>query len=422
MFAVQFRKIDGTLQLSSNAVIWQDNKASTVVSIPFHTVKTQLVNVSSVKVLLKITQWSQENQPETNYNFLFIGKDPMKDRERVKEVLSLEISKNRIANGGVTADVPGVSTITSQDIQIRQSLLTKDKELAKLHKELVMSGIIGEEEFWINRKHLLVTQAFNLSQKKGTSSASLADVKPSVSEGSDLKYTLTPEIIHSIFIQYPSVQKAYSENVPGKVPEKDFWTKFFASKYFTRTRLPGQTLEVDDLFKRYLIEDEDDAQPIPKRQKKNVDNVLLDLSTTLEDHFSDYGNMPDSTMKAGSIRTSLPLIRRFNRHSEVVLKSSNTSRSNAQSIESALDLEDLSNAVEADQNVIEIKDPHKYFESQSAGLNDFSTVNMSTDELLKAFSGLIKAWDHRLADVCRSPSTGTLIFYRLSMMKFVSIH
>ncbi|KAJ3213490.1 RNA polymerase II transcription factor B subunit 1 [Dinochytrium kinnereticum] len=384
---VLFRKIEGNLQLSSHEFGYAPD--------PCLSILAQSVNVSTAKVLLKITQWGQGTQPETNYNFQFTGKDAVKDRERVKETLSVEISKNRVANAA--NDVTGGSAITSQDIQIRQSLLSKDKELARLHKELVMSGIIGEEEFWLNRK------AFNISQKKGTSSASLADVKPSVSEGSDLKYTLTPEIIHSIFIQYPSVQKAYNENVPAKLSETDFWTKFIASKYFHKTRLPGQNLEVDDIFKNYLVEDEDDALPIPKRPKKSTDNALLDLSTTAEDHFAvriDYGNMPDSTMKPGGVRSSLPLIRRFNRHSEVVLKSSKIAKTDYKTYDSDIALDDLSTETPPDEKVIEIKDPFKYFESHSFSEEDSSKLtNERPDQLLFKFSNLIHSWNHRLSEV-----------------------
>jgi len=45
----------------------------------------------------------------------------------------------------------------------------------------------------------------------------------------------------------------------------------------------------------------------------------LDLSATAEDHL-ESGNAPDFTMKAGREAQSLPLIRRFNKHSSRVLE------------------------------------------------------------------------------------------------------
>lgn len=52
-----------------------------------------------------------------------------------------------------------------------------------------------------------------------------------------------------------------------------------------------------------------------------MDNIRfdIDLSTTEQDHM-ESGNAPDFTMKAGREAQSLPLIRRFNKHSFRVLE------------------------------------------------------------------------------------------------------
>jgi hypothetical protein len=80
-----------------------------------------------------------------------------------------------------------------------------------------------------------------------------------------------------------------------------------------------------------------DYNPTPKKLKYDSSNKLLDLSTTAEDHIDvsyfffvhgtsvlltniKTGNTPDVTMRPGSVRAALPLIRRLNRHSTVVLK------------------------------------------------------------------------------------------------------
>ncbi|KAJ3101341.1 RNA polymerase II transcription factor B subunit 1 [Phlyctochytrium planicorne] len=369
------------------------------------TVLDQQVNVNSAKVLLKITQWAQQSQAELNFNFQFVGKDANQNRERVKEVINLEISKNRVMQGGA---------MSQADIQVRQTLLTKNKELGKLHKDLVLSGLLSEEEFWQNRQSLLITQAFALSQKKGTSSGSLADVKPSA-DGSDLKYTLTPDIKHSIFIQYPSVQKAFAENVPTMISEKDFWQKFFASKYFHKTRLPGQVTEVDDLFKKYLVEDEDDALPVPKKQKKDIDNRFIDLSATAEDHLTEYGNTPDFTMKAGNFKSSLPVLRRYNRHSEVVLKSQSSApvKPIPVNAESEINIDDLNKETDRDQNIINIQDPHKYFESHAANGVDIDTHVDNPKVLLDNFSSIVKSWTKPLSEIKRDEIRSDQVAKRL---------
>ena len=45
----------------------------------------------------------------------------------------------------------------------------------------------------------------------------------------------------------------------------------------------------------------------------------MDLTCTEQDHV-ETGNGPDSTMKPGRVTESLPLIRKFNRHSELILE------------------------------------------------------------------------------------------------------
>lgn len=56
--------------------------------------------------------------------------------------------------------------------------------------------------------------------------------------------------------------------------------------------------------------------PMSRMDKIRFD---IDLSTTAEDHL-DGGNAPDFTMKPGREAQSLPLIRRFNKHSSRVLE------------------------------------------------------------------------------------------------------
>lgn len=56
---------------------------------------------------------------------------------------------------------------------------------------------------------------------------------------------MTADIIESIFKTYPAVRKKHLEYVPHKMPESEFWTKFFQSHYFHRDRIHAGT---KDLF------------------------------------------------------------------------------------------------------------------------------------------------------------------------------
>jgi transcription initiation factor TFIIH subunit 1 len=67
--------------------------------------------------------------------------------------------------------------------------------------------------------------------------------------------------------------------------------------------------------------DDDDLEINPKNLAYKPDSKVLDLTSTLQDY--DYvANRPDVTMRPGSSKDSLGLIRKFNRHSELVLQSS----------------------------------------------------------------------------------------------------
>lgn len=82
---------------------------------------------------------------------------------------------------------------------------------------------------------------------KGVSGAFLADIKPQTDGCNGLKYNITPDIIECIFKTYPAVKKKYFDNVPSKLTESQFWTKFFQSHYFHRYEL-----KIFYLSKQYL--------------------------------------------------------------------------------------------------------------------------------------------------------------------------
>lgn len=146
----------------------------------------------------------------------------------------------------------------------RRALLTSSKELQTLHKELVVVGrSVDEEEFWsspyvkrirqvkeqlcvcvgqcdvryscgLSLQKLKKDAVSREGRQKGKSSR-MVELKPGQQEGSDIKYTLTSQIIHNIFTEFPSgrcekgghqgydadenwlVKRAYDTNVPDKV-------------------------------------------------------------------------------------------------------------------------------------------------------------------------------------------------------------
>jgi NADPH-dependent 7-cyano-7-deazaguanine reductase QueF len=249
------------------------------------------------KILLKI------NLEQDSISFAFRS---VPDREEVIGVIKGALAK------------PKPNGLSLEEVQARQTLLEQNTELRKIHRELVMGNVITEEEFWSARKELLEEQHWKNQQKKGTSSVLLADLKPVDSDGNELKFTLNSDIIHSIFTQYPGVHRAYIDYVPSKLNEKEFWKQYFSSKYFHRNRVVASNKEQVDIFEPYLKEMEADTVLHPNLSFES-NNRLLDLTTTAED-ISEKGNGPDRTMKAGNNKDSLPLIRKFNRHSKLILE------------------------------------------------------------------------------------------------------
>ncbi|KAI8926635.1 hypothetical protein BC831DRAFT_455499 [Entophlyctis helioformis] len=397
--SAQAKKKSGLLVLTAARLAWTPDAAQTpALAVPYDAIKAQQVNLPgpSGKVLLKLALWPVNGGPETSHALSFAGPSALADRDRVKDILAQRLGGLLSAPASAPASAPTSApasrpatpaaaaasgtaasriVLTALDIQARQALLARDKHLARLHKELVMGGLVSEQEFWDTRRQTLINQEWLTVQKRGTSSESLADLRPSATDGdgSDVKYTLTAEIIHSIFTQFPGVHKAYKDNVPEKLTEKEFWTRYLASKYFHRNRV--STLGKDDeLFDKYMKEDETDSVLNPKDLSFVARNPLMDLTTTQEDH-GETGNRPDTTMRPGNVRSSLPLIRRFNRHSTLVLKQA-IKDTPATTAPTAAETDKLF----ADETVIEdlapprvsrfaplsIQDPTKYFDSLSS--------------------------------------------------------
>lgn len=76
--------------------------------------------------------------------------------------------------------------------------------------ELVMKGkTVSEEEFWSSpyvkriRQKLKKTAVSREGKQKGKSSK-MVELMPGQQEGADVKYTLTSQIIHNIFNEFPS--------------------------------------------------------------------------------------------------------------------------------------------------------------------------------------------------------------------------
>ncbi|ORY53434.1 hypothetical protein BCR33DRAFT_710867 [Rhizoclosmatium globosum] len=381
-----------------------------------------LVSEKNKRVILKVTMVSEEAN-----NFIFTGTEALNDRTAISEGLTRALAARPAQP--VQADS---TALTAHDVQLRQALLAnpKYKELKQLHQDLVIGGILTEQDFWASRKELLVNQEWQMSgQKKGTSSASLVDIKRAIAGGSSTsadgepdkqeptptttKIKFTPEIIHSILVQYPSVHAAYEKYVPTQYTEKQFWTQYIVSKHFdsVKSGKPSLTDATKEIFTEAEQDLEDDKEPIfTKRPRIDTSNHLLDLSTTLEDHL-EYGNAPDTTMKPGRNEQALPIIRRINRHSTVILKTAGETATQPPSkiYDQETVLEDLVAPQTSAPRPLTILQKNSYF----GGVTETTSTNPHT-HTIPFKSTTLKGWTPNLQSVSVNPTLGGKIFKSLN--------
>ena len=112
------------------------------------------------------------------------------------------------------------------------------------------------------------------------------------------------------------MKRKHAEHVPAKLTESEFWTKFFQSHYFHRDRIIAGT---KDIFTECgKIDDHQLKQDVAA----NMGDPLLDIrrfeDNTLEEGFGN-SSANKQTVNSGNI-VHQSMIKRFNQHSFMVLK------------------------------------------------------------------------------------------------------
>ncbi|KAL5507412.1 TFB1 [Sanghuangporus vaninii] len=298
----------------------------------------------------------------------------------------------------------------TEDFRLRKKVLLKNQELASLHRELVMSGQITESEFWEGREALLLAEASQESQKRGRP-GQLVDPRPESVAGGDIKIVVTPQLVHDIFEEFPVVAKAYNETVPRQLSEAEFWKRYFQSRLFHRHRASVRSsatqfvIKDDSIFDKYVEEEDDGLEP--RRQRDDEVDLLVNLLATQEDH-TETGNLKDSTMQAGKQKATLPLIRKFNEHSERLLNSAEGSLAKRRRLEehkellySQIDLEDLHDSQSLDGIILEMKDRDRYFDGRTGGASAGADGDTRPDlrSILPETRGQLDDWTSSLSNL-----------------------
>ncbi|VDC06943.1 unnamed protein product [Peniophora sp. CBMAI 1063] len=336
----------------------------------------------------------------------------------VRPSISRAVSTSSEARGtpGPSSGDPAIS-----DFRLRKKVMVKHPDLGALHKELVMSGQITEAEFWEGREHLLIAQAAEDAQKKGRPGA-LVDPRPTLQNG-EMKIVISPQLISDLFEEFPVLRTAFDENVPSKLKEDEFWERYFQSKLHNmhrasiRSTVAQHINTKDEIFDKYLEEPDDGIEP---RKPMNEDvEMLVDLTATHEDH-DETGNEKDVTMQAGKQKGALPLIRRFNEHSERLLKTAigegnpakrrRLDRSDSNELEhyyEQIDIDDLHKPASSAGIPLEMRDSQRYFEARTEGAGpQGATPQVDFQVALGAAREDVREWDKRLAQLAVDRKAG----------------
>jgi transcription initiation factor TFIIH subunit 1 len=123
----------------------------------------------------------------------------------------------------------------------------------------------------------------------------------------------------------------------------------------------------DPIFDKYLQKVDDELEP--RKQRNDFIDLFVNLGATQEDH-GETGNQKDVTMQAGRQRGALPLMRKFNEHSERLLNAAMgdgppAKRRKTNSDYTQIELDDLYDSANSVGILLDMKDSQRYFESRS---------------------------------------------------------
>ncbi|KDR75194.1 hypothetical protein GALMADRAFT_249153 [Galerina marginata CBS 339.88] len=464
------KKLPGLLELTDTHLQWtQDGKKTPSIRVPYAEASSLFCSKEgAAQVRLKLSLIGDD----TGHNFTFTSAPQpvaIVEREKFKQELTTIISRNRGASDvlsrpavppintlalpvsagstpaaitsrpALTASRPSVSRAPSigndrgptpviagndpaSEFRLRKKVLISNADLGTLHRDLVMTGQITEAEFWDGREHLILAQSATESQKKGKP-GQLVDPRPEAVEGGEIKIRITPQLVHDIFDEYPIVAKAYSENVPNTLSEEQFWKRYFQSKLFNahrasiRSSAAQHVVKDDPIFDKYLERDDDELEP--RRPRNEQVEAFVDLAATFEDH-DETGNEKDVTMRAGRQKAALPLIRKFNEHSERLLNSAlgeippakRRRLDPGEDSYSQIDIDDLHDPEASSGIILEMQDRQRYFEGRMTNsMRDSSQPKFDSAMLLREAKSSLANWDTRLTQlkIERKPGDAALL-------------
>lgn len=141
----------------------------------------------------------------------------------------------------------------------------------------------------------------------------MANICPK-SDNGGLTYNISADDIQSIFKTYPEVKVKYLQNVPHKMSDNDFWTKFTQSFYLRRDQISASA---GDIFADCSIKDD---QELREKAFKALEDPLVGFDIQKELAKEDGYGLTDFLGNKSTLANQ-NLIKRYNYYSMRVLTS-----------------------------------------------------------------------------------------------------